>query len=122
MVAQFMIGGAISSSDDGDPAFLGPPAVEQYRDSYVFLVPGNYRSNRVTIVKRAGTTITLDGTAIPQTDFSPVGGASTWEHATINSLSAGVHRATSTDAFGVVVHGVDEYISYAFAGGISLPE
>jgi hypothetical protein len=122
MVAQFMIGGAISSSDDGDPAFLAPPAVQQYRDSYVFLVPGNYRSNRVTIVKQAGTTITLDGSPVAQSEFTAVGGTSTYEYATINSLSAGVHRATSTDAFGVVVHGVDEYISYAFAGGITLPE
>jgi hypothetical protein len=33
-----------------------------------------------------------------------------------------VHRATSDQTFGVVVHGMDEYISYAFAGGVTLPE
>lgn len=122
MLAQFMIGGDASSSLDGDPAFLGAAAVEQFRDSYVFLVPGNYRKNRVTLLKRSGAQITLDGTVVAQSNFTAVGGSSTWEHATINSVAAGVHTADSTQSFGIVVHGVDEYISYAFAGGITLPD
>lgn len=122
MVGQFMVGGQVSSSEDGDPASMLPPAVQQYRDSYVFLVPGNYARNYVTLVKEPGTAIMLDGTAVAQAEFQPVGTAGNWEYAIIDTVNAGVHRATSTEPFGVVVHGMDYYISYAFAGGIILPE
>lgn len=122
MLAQFMIGGSSDSSGDGDPAFLIPPALEQYRDSYVFLVPGQYRKNFVTLVKKVGVQVDLDGVAVSQALFQPVGGASMWEYAIVDNVTAGVHRATASEPFGVVVHGMDEYISYAFAGGITLPE
>ena len=121
-VAQFMIGGSTSDLGDGDPAFLVPPAIQQYRDAYVFMTPGNYSRNFVTLIKEAGVQITLDGAVVPQSDFQPVGGTSTWEFAVINSLTAGVHRASAAEPFGVIVHGMDEYISYAFAGGIVLPD
>jgi hypothetical protein len=122
MLAQFMIGGSTADVGNGDPAFLLPPAIQQYRDSYVFLVPGNYVLNYVTLIKQAGVQITLDGVAVPQADFQPVGGSSGWEYAVVDSLMAGVHTASATAEFGVVVHGMDEYISYAFAGGVTLPE
>lgn len=122
MLGQYMIGGSISTSDDGDPAFMVPPAVQQFRDSYVFLVPGNYRRNYVTIMKRPGTTVTLDGNTIPQASFQATGGTLGWEYAMLDNIAAGVHTASSTDTFGIVVHGMDEYISYAFAGGVTLPE
>lgn len=122
MLAQFMIGGSTSASGDGDPAFLIPPAVQQYRDSYVFMTPGNYARNFVTLIKEAGVQITLDGAAVPQASFQPVGGASGWEYAIVDNLAAGVHRASAASPFGVVVHGMDNYISYAFAGGIILPD
>lgn len=121
-VGQFMIGGSTSSSGDGDPAFLLPPAVQQFRDSYVFLVPGNYDKNYVTLIKRPASQITVDGNVIPQSQFQSAGGPLGWEYAILSNISAGVHRATSDQTFGVVVHGMDEYISYAFAGGVTLPE
>lgn len=122
MVAQFMIGGDSSSSGDGDPAFLLPPAIEQYREDYVFLVPGNYDANRVTFVRKTGVQVLLDSTPVADSEFQSVGTSGVWEYAVIDSISAGVHRAESAEAFGIVVHGVDEYISYAFSGGVTLPE
>lgn len=122
MLAQFMIGGQSSASGDGDPAFMIPPAEQQFRDSYVFLVPANYDNNYVTLIKKTGTQVTLDGAPVAQSEFVAVGGTSMWEYAIINGVTQGVHRANSTERFGVIVHGMDEYISYAFAGGIILPE
>ncbi len=121
MVAQFMIGGSISTSGNGDPAFLLPPAVEQFRDSYVFLVPDQYALNFVTLIAPTGMDVTLDGNTIPASSFTPVGGQSNWSYKLIDSLSGGVHTANASQPFGVVVHGMDSYISYAFAGGIILP-
>lgn len=122
MVAQFMIGGTNSPSGNGDPAFLLPPAVEQFRDSYVFLVPDQYLMNFVTLIAPTGTDVTLDGTTHAASTFTSVGGGSTWSYKIIDSLAGGVHSASAGQAFGVVVHGMDNYISYAFSGGIILPE
>ncbi|MFP4598677.1 MAG: hypothetical protein ACLFVJ_10525 [Persicimonas sp.] len=122
MVAQFMIGGTNSPSGDGDPAFLLPPAVEQFRDSYTFLVPDYYNLNFVTLIAPTGTDVELDGSTISASEFTPVGGDSNWSYKLVDSLSAGVHNAEAGQKFGIVVHGMDEYISYAFSGGITLPE
>jgi hypothetical protein len=122
MVAQFMIGGQNSASGDGDPAFLLPPAVQQFRDSYVFLVPDQYALNFVTLIAPTGEDVTLDGTTIPASSFTPVGGGSTWSYRLVDSLAGGVHTADASQNFGIVVHGMDEYISYAFSGGIILPD
>lgn len=73
-------------------------------------------------MKRPGTTVTLDGNTIPQASFQATGGTLGWEYAMLDNIAAGVHTASSTDTFGIVVHGMDEYISYAFAGGVTLPE
>jgi hypothetical protein len=123
MVAQFMIGGANSPSGNGDPAFLLPPAVEQFRDSYVFLVPDQYAMNFVTLIAPTGVDVQLDGNTIASSTFTPVGGSSSWSYKLVDSLAGGVHTANAGgQKFGIVVHGMDDYISYAFSGGIILPE
>lgn len=122
MLAQYMIGGSTSASGDGDPAFMIPPAVQQFRDAYVFLVPGNYDKNYVTLIKRPSAQVTLDGNVVAQGEFQSAGGPLGWEYAILSNVGAGVHTATSTEAFGVIVHGMDNYISYAFSGGVTLPE
>lgn len=120
-VAQFMIGGTTSPSGNGDPAFLLPPAIQHFRSSYVFLVPNQYLMNFVTLIAPTGLDITLDGNTIPASSFTPLGGQGTWSYKIIDSISGGVHRASAAQPFGVVVHGMDNYISYAFSGGIILP-
>lgn len=121
MIAQFMVGGSIASSGDGDPAFLLPPAIEQFRDSYVFMTPANYAKNFVTLIKQTGSVVELDGSPVGQSLFIAIPGT-IWEYAMISSIPAGVHRASSSQPFGIVVHGMDNYISYAFAGGVVLPD
>lgn len=121
MAAQFMIGGSITSSGDGDPAFLLPPAVQQFRDNYVFLVPDQYAKNFVTLIAPTGTDVELDGSTHAAASFTELAGDSGWSYKLIDSLLGGVHTASADEAFGIVVHGMDRYISYAFAGGIILP-
>ncbi|AWV90064.1 hypothetical protein DN745_12255 [Bradymonas sediminis] len=122
MVAQFMIGGQTSTLEMGDPAFLLPPAVQQFRDDYVFLVPDQYAMNFVTLIAPTGVDIELDGATVAASTFTPVGGNSAWSYKLVESLAGGVHRASADQPFGVVVHGIDDYISYAFSGGIILPD
>ncbi len=40
----------------------------------------------------------------------------------LGAIAAVVDAASSSKAFGVLVHGYDYYISYAFVGEIILPE
>lgn len=118
-LGQYMIGGEIDSvNEDGDPAFALPAAVEHYRDEYVFLVPAGYRRNFVTVSAPAAAQITLDGQVVPANEFVPVGNG-TWKVA-ILTIAAGVHTASSTEPFGLLIHGYDFYISYAFPGGLKL--
>ncbi|MBA2663166.1 MAG: IgGFc-binding protein [Bradymonadaceae bacterium] len=122
-LGQYMIGGSINPSPgpgDGDPAFVLPAAIEQYRDDYVFLVPAGYRKNFVTIMAPAAEEVVLNGTPVAAASFRTFGSGA-WKFATL-PITAGIHTATSNQAFGVLLHGYDYYISYAFVGGIILAE
>ncbi len=120
-LGQFMIGGEINPSPgDGDPAFVLPAAIEQFRDDYVFLVPAGYRRNFVTIVAPSAEQVVLNGSTVDASQFQSFGSGA-WKYA-IMPITAGIHTASSSKPFSVLLHGYDSYISYAFVGGIILPE
>ncbi|MFU8802583.1 MAG: hypothetical protein ACNA8W_02130 [Bradymonadaceae bacterium] len=120
-LGQYMVGGSIEPRvGDGDPAFVLPPAIEQYRDEYVFLVPANYRRNFVTITVPIGVEVTLNGSVVPASEFSPFASGQ-WQYAIV-AITGGIHTASADETFGLLVHGYDYYISYAFAGGILLAD
>ena len=102
----------------GDPSiFLVPPRA-QYRSDYPYLVPGTYESDYLTVVVDQGQTVTLDGTAVDLTGASAVRGSTrVYKHL---PLTDGPHRVTGSAAFGIVVFAYDDYVSFAFAGGMDL--
>lgn len=116
----------LSCEPVGDPAFILAVPVEQFRDSYVFLSPSEYLQDYVNVIAPVGTQMLLDGsqtvtpTAIPGacTDDGICWGASTL------SLQDGTHTITSTtgEAFGVVVYGYDDDVSYGYPGGLDLKD
>lgn len=102
--------------DLGDPAFTLAPPVEQYLDSYVFLIPPDYNFDYVNIVRKAGAALLLDGSPLEQ-PFTAVGEGSDWELAQV-SIADGVHVLASEAAFGITVYGIDDDVSYAYPGGM----
>jgi len=105
----------------GDPAFIIQVPVEQYRDSYLFLVPNTYAENYTTIVATPTVdgnipTVNLDGTAIPASQFISIGNY----YYTIKSLNSGTHSINSTSHIGISVYGYDQYVSYGYPGGLDL--
>ncbi|MDD5305711.1 MAG: IgGFc-binding protein [Deltaproteobacteria bacterium] len=119
-VGQFMVGQNYTSDvnppKNGDPSMsLGVP-VEQYRTSYTFLAPTTYVFNYLTVVHKTGT--------FPQLDGAPVAGDTvgvTAEYSRTNlTISAGIHKIKSTEAFGIQVYGVGTYTSYMYPGGLDL--
>jgi len=102
----------------GDPAFILGVPVEQYRDDYTFLCPEGFEFDYVTITAPVDSEVILNGEVVPEEEWS-VFGRGDYMAARIR-LGPGVHRATGTAPFGIMVHGYDSFVSYGYAGGLDL--
>lgn len=104
----------------GDPSiFLVPPDL-QYRDDYAFLTPGTYANDYLTVVADADTELLLDGQPLSLAggDTQGVPGSNrVFRHVT---LTDGPHRITGTKPFAILVFAFDDWVSYAFTGGLNL--
>ena len=102
----------------GDPTFLLAVPREQYRRSYLFAVPPNFRENHFVVVKPAGVTVRHNGTPLPESAFSPL--ASSGDVVGTFSVQAGAHRLESAETFGVQIYGYAAAVSYGYPGGLDL--
>ena len=118
-IVGYMVGASTLSeglTNLGDPSMIQFPPVEQFLPRYVVLVPGTWINDAFVITRPAGATITVDGVAVPEPSFAPVGDGD-WEVARIE-VEDGVHVLDGGETpFGVVVVGWDDYDSYAYVGG-----
>jgi hypothetical protein len=102
----------------GDPAIFLLPPDRQYRDDYVFLVPDTYANDVVTVVADANAMVALDGVPLNLADALPVpGSARVYKHI---SVSDGPHHLNGDTPFGILVVAFDDFVSYAFTGGLNL--
>ena len=154
-VGQFVgsqeVTGISNDYPGGDPVFILPPPVEQWRPSYVFLTPELYAFDFFIVAARAGTVLELDKRPLPRScqrsevldDIATppvtyeiyrcplsqpeIVGPDIVEEGVQND---GVHEIRSIDPltgrpgypFGLVVYGFDAYVSYGYAGGLNLIE
>lgn len=104
----------------GDPAFFFVPPEEQYRTSYTVLTPKTYFQNYVTITTQPGFGVTLNGQTLDLTQF---------DHELLEDegiirahvlLEEGPQNMESQIPFGIIVYGYDDYVSYAYTGGLNL--
>lgn len=104
----------------GDPSFFLVPPEEQYRSSYSFLTPATYFQSYVTVTMLAGFGVQLDNQSIDltQLDFEELP-AEGFVRAHI-PLEPGPHTMSADVPFGIVVYGYDDYVSYAYTGGLNL--
>lgn len=102
----------------GDPAIYIAPPVSQFRLSYSFLAPGTFFNDYLTIIAPPTARITLDGQAVDLANTAPVTGTDfVFKHIPI---SDGPHRVDGDVPFGILVFAFDDYVSYAFTGGLNL--
>lgn len=131
MVGQFMeaqdapdpnVGGVSSAGDAGigDPAFILPVPVEQFRNDFVVLCPAEYADNFMNVVFPTGAALEVDGADIPAGDFELVGSGAYSVYR--QRLEPGAHTIRSTEPAGVIVYGWDQYVSYGYTGGMDLEE
>ncbi len=103
----------------GDPAIFLVPPDRQYRQDYAFLTPATYANDYLTIVADPGATIELDGAPIDLGDAVPVPGSNrAYKHVRLER--DGPHRVAGNRPFGILVFAYDDFVSYAFTGGLNL--
>jgi len=104
----------------GDPAMIVVPPVEQFRKDYVFLVPDDYYQDYATFIVPIPIQLTLDGTLVTQAP-TPIGNIAGKSHGLLHLLlNDGKHRVSADQSFGVLVYGVDSYVSYGYPAGLDL--
>ncbi len=101
----------------GDPSLITGIPVQQYRRDYVFLTPNTYANDFMTVVRKAGKAVTLNGNPVTAT-FKAVG-TSGYEWARIR-IGDGQQIVECADPCGVTVMGFDEYVSYGYPAGLDL--
>jgi hypothetical protein len=106
----------------GDPSMTIIPPVEQFRDSYVFLVPLDYAYDAITVIGPMGASISLDGQPIEE-PLAAIGEIDDVSYGVVRTLVGdGTHRLTTTGGVevGLIVYGMDKDVSYGYPGGLDL--
>lgn len=124
-LGQFMIGASgqgvctsfLCLDALGDPAFLLNVAIEQYRLDYIIFVPSGFAQNYLNISAPEGASVTVDGRP-PSSAAAAIAGTP-WRVYQV-PVGPGVHHVEATQPVGLTVHGYDQYVSYAYPGGLSL--
>ena len=124
-LATFMVGGAEvdpshPASPQGDPSQSFAVAVEQYRKTYVFLAPPDYKTNYVDIVAPGGTTLTLDGSNV-SSKLSPISGSQfSAAHVQLDNSGDGSHTLEASNPVGIQVLGYGDNTTFQYPGGLNL--
>jgi hypothetical protein len=109
------------------------PPTDQFRTEYIFLTPSTYWAQYVNIIHVPGAEILLDGIGmnlgemfseeqlpwLAEADESI--GDGHWMRSVIK-LGPGRHQIEALDGqpFGIMVYAYDDYVSYAYPGGMDL--
>ncbi len=106
------------SPGTGDPSMMILPPSSQYRDEYVIRTGDGYGTNWTTVIRPAGVPVTVDGAAIPDGSFEPLGDG-TWEFA-YHEVATGSHSFEADEPFGLMVYGYGGVTAYGYPGGMKL--
>jgi hypothetical protein len=102
----------------GDPSIFIVPPVAQFRTAYTFLAPSTYFGDILLAQVPMDAELRLDGQPVDLGDAVVIAG-SPYRYVRI-PIEDGAHRVESDRPFGIVVYAYDDYVSYAFAGGLNL--
>ena len=103
----------------GDPSAFVLAPVRQYRSSYFFMTPDTYANNWISIISPPNQTILLDGETIDLSNAQAIGGDEyVIKHVSIST--SGPHFIEGQASFGLLVYAYDDYVSYAYTGGLDL--
>ena len=111
----------IPDGGTGDPSLLLVPAAEQFRKSYVFLVPRTFAKNYMVLAMPVEGSFTVDGRSLgefPSCTRAPIGTVLGVPYEQVTCpVSEGGHTVEGDRSFGLFVYGYYAVGSYSFAGG-----
>ena len=118
-IGQILVSQDYTDDGIGDPSLTVLPAVDQFRQDYLFLVPGSWLKNYVVIAMPDGTNVTIDGAPLGASCTSATSGVldGTSYVSRRCPLTEGAHTMTGDKPFGIVAYGYGNAGSYAFVGG-----
>ncbi len=119
-VGQYLTGQEQTAEFTGDPALVTAVPIERFRDDYHVLVPEDYDQDFITVIRPEGLEVELNGEPMDDGLFSPVGSGE-FETGYVE-VDSGVYVLENPDevAFGVLVHGLDNAVSYGYPGGMNV--
>jgi hypothetical protein len=118
-IGQVLVSQDYTEEGIGDPSLSVLPAIDQFRQDYLFLVPGSWLKNYVVIAMPEGTKVSIDGAPVGSNCTGATSGTldgTSWVSRRC-PLSEGVHTMTGDKPFGIVAYGYGRAGSYAFVGG-----
>lgn len=124
MIGQILLSQGYCSQVLGDPSLTIFPPTEQFRQSYIFLVPGSWTANYFVLATPKNNVFTLDDGPLP-TDCTTMqaGSINGNEYQAVRCpISEGSHKVAGDLPFGITVYGYGSAGSYAFAGGADVKE
>lgn len=116
LVNQYTVGSfhVQVNSDVGDPDMVQAIPTEQYLAHYNILVPSTWINDYLVLIRKAGSSVMVDG-IVPAATWNALSGG--WETAVV-PVPDGVHVLDGTAPFGVAVSGYDQFDSYSYPGGL----
>jgi len=110
-----------SNNAQGDPSMIVVPPYEQFGGHYTVGTPtSNFNTDYVNVVipTAAVSTVQMDGSAVPPSNFSVIG-TSTYSGGSVQ-ISPGTHRFTAAAPFGVTLYGYMQYDTFGYQAGMVL--
>ena len=118
-VGQYLVAQDDTNSGTGDPSMILAIPIERWRSTYPVNVPPKYNKNYVTIMRKPGTLVGVNGFPIPDNQFEPLAGGA-WERAWVE-VTVGFHTVSGDEPFGLSAYGYNSAVSYGYPGGMTIP-
>ncbi len=121
-VGQILVSQEYTENVIGDPSLSILPAIDQFRQDYLFSVPTSWRLNYVAIAMPVGSKVTIDGVPLPAScDRGTLGNLDGIDFEARRCLvTEGSHKMAGDKPFGIVAYGYANAGSYAFVGGANV--
>lgn len=118
-IGQVLVSQGYTEDGDGDPSLTIFPAIDQYRQDYLFLTPPTWNVNYVVIAMPEGTKVTIDGAPLPAGCTSATSGILDGVSYVTRRcpLQVGAHAVAGDKPFCVAEYGYGNAGSYAVVGG-----
>ena len=102
----------------GDPSIFLLPPIRQTRRDYDFLTPRTYFTDFAVVTFDEGTVILLDGELVDLSGATSIP-SSSYQYIYLDLID-GAHKLEGNLPMGLVVFAYDDYVSYAYTGGLNL--